>query len=56
MDWFERLTGFRETNYLGTRAKFRVEGQHLISLVNGERYDGARDLKHLLNALTPQSA
>ena len=24
--------------------------------INGERYDGARDLKHLLNALTPHSA
>jgi protein-disulfide isomerase len=24
--------------------------------INGERYDGALDLKHLLNALTPQSA
>ena len=24
--------------------------------INGERYDGARDLKQLLNALTPQSA
>jgi protein-disulfide isomerase len=24
--------------------------------INGERYDGARDLKHLLNALTAQSA
>jgi protein-disulfide isomerase len=24
--------------------------------INGERYDDARDLKHLLNALTPQSA
>jgi len=24
--------------------------------INGERYDGARDLKHLLNALTPQSS
>jgi protein-disulfide isomerase len=23
--------------------------------INGERYDGTRDLKHLLNALTPQS-
>jgi protein-disulfide isomerase len=23
--------------------------------INGERYDGARDLKHLINALTPQS-
>jgi protein-disulfide isomerase len=24
--------------------------------INGERYDGARDLKHLVNALTPQGA
>jgi len=24
--------------------------------INGERYDGTRDLEHLLNALTPQSA
>lgn len=24
--------------------------------INGERYDGALDLKHLLNALTPQTA
>ena len=24
--------------------------------INGERYDGAFDLKHFLNALTPQSA
>jgi protein-disulfide isomerase len=24
--------------------------------INGERYDGALDLKHLLNALTPQNA
>jgi len=24
--------------------------------VNGERYDGIRDLEHLLNALTPQRA
>ena len=24
--------------------------------INGERYDGIPDLKHLLNALTPQSA
>ena len=23
--------------------------------INGQRYDGARDLKHLLNALTPQT-
>jgi protein-disulfide isomerase len=24
--------------------------------INGERYDGTRDLEHLLNALAPQSA
>ncbi len=24
--------------------------------INGERYDGARDLKHLLNAPNPQTA
>jgi hypothetical protein len=38
MDWFEQLTGFKETNYAETRAKLRVEGQQLISLVNGKRY------------------
>jgi len=26
MDWFERLTGFRETNYDDTRAKLAVHG------------------------------
>jgi hypothetical protein len=26
MDWFERLTGFREESYEATRAKLRVEG------------------------------
>ena len=29
MDWFERLTGFREESYEATRAKLRVEGGHL---------------------------
>ena len=24
MDWFERLTGFRETDYDDTRAKLRI--------------------------------
>ncbi|MEH2482275.1 hypothetical protein V1282_005632 [Nitrobacteraceae bacterium AZCC 2146] len=38
MDWFERLTGFREVNYSDTRARLRVEDHHLISLVNGKRY------------------
>jgi hypothetical protein len=26
MDWFERLTGFREESYEATRAKLRVSG------------------------------
>lgn len=38
MDWFERLTGFRETDYEDTRAKLLVEGSQLRSLVNGKNY------------------
>ena len=38
MDWFERLTGFRETDYDDTRAKLRVDGSRLRSLVNGKSY------------------
>jgi hypothetical protein len=38
MDWFERLTGFRETHYPDTRAKLKVEGSQLQSLVNGKSY------------------
>jgi hypothetical protein len=38
MDWFERLTGFREESYAATRAKLKVEGRHLHSLVNGKSY------------------
>jgi hypothetical protein len=38
MDWFERLTGFRETDYDDTRAKLKVDGTRLQSLVNGESY------------------
>ena len=39
MDWFERLTGFRESSYAATRAKLEVEGRHLHSLVNGKSHD-----------------
>ncbi len=39
MDWFEKLTGFSETSYDDTRAKLKVEGRRLQSLVNGESYD-----------------
>jgi hypothetical protein len=38
MDWFERLTGFRETSYDDTRAKLKVEGRRLQSLINGKSY------------------
>ncbi len=33
MDWFERLTGFRETSYHDTRAKLKVDGSRLQSLI-----------------------
>lgn len=38
MDWFERLTGFTETDYASTRAKLKVRNGKLISLVNGMSY------------------
>jgi hypothetical protein len=38
MDWFETLTGFRETSYDDTRAKLKVNSRHLESLVNGNKY------------------
>jgi hypothetical protein len=44
MDWFELLTGFREKNYDDTRAKLKVEGSRLQSLINGKSY-GIGDLE-----------
>jgi hypothetical protein len=38
MDWFERLTGFREVGYNETRDKLGVDGERLRSLVNGKSY------------------
>jgi hypothetical protein len=38
MDWFERLTGFREKSYADTKAKLVVDNGHLRSLVNGKSY------------------
>jgi hypothetical protein len=38
MDWFQRPTGFCETAYSDTRAKLKVDGQQLQSLVNGKSY------------------
>lgn len=38
MDWFERITGFREADYADTHAKLVVEGGRLRSLINGKSY------------------
>ncbi|WP_257165331.1 hypothetical protein [Bradyrhizobium sp. SRS-191] len=38
MDWFERLTGFKETDYASTRARLACEDGRLTSLVNGKTY------------------
>ena len=38
MDWFEKLIGFVEGDYAETQSKLRVEGDELVSTVNGNRY------------------
>jgi hypothetical protein len=38
MDWFTRLTGFRETSYAETQARLEVNGSTLRSTVNGKSY------------------
>ena len=38
MDWFERLTGFRETRE-AVQSKLAVTGTRLTSLVNGKTYE-----------------
>ena len=42
MDWFERLTGFREAPYHETRAKLEVKGNRLRSIVNQRSYQIGR--------------
>jgi hypothetical protein len=37
-DWSERITGFGESDYESTRSRLRVEGNELVSTVNGRRY------------------
>jgi hypothetical protein len=37
-DWFAELTGFRETSYDATRRQLVVEGDELVSKVNGKRH------------------
>jgi hypothetical protein len=38
MDWFERLTGFRESSYGDTRRRLEVEAGRLRSSANGKSY------------------
>jgi hypothetical protein len=38
VDWFERLTGFKEAGYAETRGRFTVADGRLTSLVNGRSY------------------
>jgi hypothetical protein len=37
-DWFSKLTGFREESYELTRSQLAIEGDELVSAVNGKRY------------------
>lgn len=37
-DWFESLTGFCESDYRATQERLKVDGNELISTVNGKRY------------------
>jgi hypothetical protein len=37
-NWFERLTGFGEGDYESTRMRLAVEGDELVSSVNGKHY------------------
>ena len=34
MDWFERITGFREGDYASAKARLPVEDRTLVSMVN----------------------
>ena len=37
-NWFERLTGFAEGTHASTQDRLAVEGDELVSSVNGKRY------------------
>jgi len=38
MSWFETLTGFAESDPITTRSRLAVQGNELVSLVNGKRF------------------
>lgn len=56
MDWFERLTGFRETSYSATQAQMFMEGEALVSRVNGRRHRAGRLELLSLRALRERAA
>ena len=48
MDWFEKLTGFKEAEYETTRNQLELKGDQLLSRVNGRSYViGTLELKSL---------
>ncbi|BBP43266.1 hypothetical protein [Thiosulfativibrio zosterae] len=38
MNWFEKLTGFTETDYLTTQSQLSLQGETLVCLPSGKRY------------------
>lgn len=48
MDWFERLTGFKEQDFACTQAQLELDGERLRSRINGRSYGvGALELLSL---------
>lgn len=39
MDWFEKLTGFKEGPYKDAKSKLRFEGSTMTSMANSKQYD-----------------
>lgn len=56
MDWFENITGFREAGYAATRARLAIEGETLVSLLNGSRAGIGRLELCTLQALRSRAA
>ena len=49
MDWFERLTGFRESGYEDTRRRLEVDGRRLRCEYNRHHFT----CRHGMNAKSP---
>lgn len=56
MDWFERITGFAESDYEGTRSRLRVEGEWLVSDAHSRRWSVGRLALPTLASLRERSA